>query len=66
MPMMAPPRKRLKRTRRKEANALVIDSDIAIEEALKQLDKVQKLASKAGLSVECQTLPRKPRQNDFG
>lgn len=43
---------------RKEANALVIDSGIAIQEALTQLDNARTLAAKAGLSVECTTLPK--------
>ncbi len=47
-----------KRVTRKQANALVIDSDIAIQDALAQLQNVQELAAKAGLSVECNTLPR--------
>lgn len=43
---------------RKEAKALVIDSEIAIKDALVQLETVRELAAKAGLSVDCTTLPR--------
>jgi hypothetical protein len=43
---------------RKQANALIIDSDVAIREALEEIRKARTLASKAGLSVECNTLPK--------
>lgn len=44
--------------RRKKANALVIDSDIAIRDTLEDIRKARALAAKAGLSIECQTLPK--------
>lgn len=49
---------KLKHITRKKANSLVIDGDIAIQEALAQLSDARTLAAKAGLSVDCNTLPR--------
>jgi hypothetical protein len=49
---------KFKHVTRKQANALVIDSGIAIQEAMAQLEHVRALAAKAGLSVDCNTLPR--------
>lgn len=52
------PAKNFKHLTRKHANALVIESTIAIQDAMAQLEEVRALAAKAGLSVECSTLPR--------
>jgi hypothetical protein len=49
--------KTFKHVTRKQANALVIDSGIAIQETMAQLEQVRALAAKAGLSVDCSTLP---------
>ena len=49
---------KVKHLSRKQANSLVIESAIAIQEALTQLDQVRGLAAQAGLSVDCTTLPR--------
>jgi len=43
---------------RKQLNALIIDSDIAIRDVLEDIQKARTLAAKAGLSIECTTLPK--------
>lgn len=53
-----PKPKKFKRVTRKEANALVIDSGVALQEAQEQLEQARELAAKAGLSVDCTTLPK--------
>lgn len=42
---------------KKQVNALIIDSEIAINETLAELETVRAVAAKAGLSIECTTLP---------
>jgi hypothetical protein len=42
---------------RKQANALIIDSGIAIQAALEHLEQARALAAKAGLSVDSNILP---------
>ena len=42
---------------RKQINALLIDSEVAITQTVAQLETVRALAAKAGLSIECTTLP---------
>ena len=50
--------KKFKALTRKQVNVLVIDSDIAIRDALEEIRKARALAAKAGLSIECNTLPK--------
>jgi hypothetical protein len=49
---------KFKSLNQKQVNALVIDSEIAIRDALEQIRKARTLAAKAGLSIECSTLPK--------
>eukprot|EP00429_Kryptoperidinium_foliaceum_P044969 CAMPEP_0176128152 /NCGR_PEP_ID=MMETSP0120_2-20121206/64749_1 /TAXON_ID=160619 /ORGANISM="Kryptoperidinium foliaceum, Strain CCMP 1326" /LENGTH=82 /DNA_ID=CAMNT_0017463231 /DNA_START=66 /DNA_END=311 /DNA_ORIENTATION=- len=49
---------KMKHITRKQANALVIESEIAIQQTLEQLQEVRSLAAKAGLSIDCKRLPK--------
>ena len=50
--------KKIKFMTRKQANALVIDSGVAIQKALEHLEAARALAQRAGLSVDASIVPR--------